>query len=252
VPSVLSSSILAAVLAAGASAHSMAQSAQPATQPAATPADLRAAPTAAPGQRVDQTRGDVGPISSSLSRTDMGAELRTPTGFESVYRLPGLGPDGRPQFARSSGAITAVFSRSAYASAGGATFAEVPAGTTYFIGRLPDRPLAPGLDRPGQASTFVSTLAPGAISTSTRDSAGLSTGPSTGFPAGSRDRSLPAPSPQPLPAERTTRPASVMLDEWYRVKRVNELLREAARSAVEAERRPPSTPDAAPSAAPAR
>lgn len=248
-PSLFSPSILAVVFAAGASAHSMAQSsAQPATQPAATPADLRASPTAAPGARVDQTRGDVGPISSSLSRTDMSAELRTPTGFESVYRLPGLGPDGRPQFARSSGAITAVFSRSAYASNGGATFAEVPAGTTYFIGRLPDRPLAPGLDRPGQASTFVNTLATGAISTSTRDS----TGPSTGFPSGSRDRSLPAPSPQPPPAERMTRPASVMLDEWYRVKRVNELLREAARSAVEAERRPPPAPDVAPTAAPAR
>ena len=68
---------------------------------------------AASGQQelssVEANVGDLGPLSRSLR--SLGADLRQPTNFDRVYRVPGQ--DDR--FMRINGGLYAVFERSLYA-----------------------------------------------------------------------------------------------------------------------------------------
>ena len=44
-------------------------------------------------ERVDPTIADISPLSESLREVNMQADLRLPTGFQNVYRVPGPGQD---------------------------------------------------------------------------------------------------------------------------------------------------------------
>lgn len=87
---------------------------------------------------VEQGRGDTGPLATSTRVTPL--DLRLPIGFDRVYRIEGSGRRGRSSdlFARQSGGLTAVFPRSQYIESGSGLFPEIPAGTTFYIGGLPD------------------------------------------------------------------------------------------------------------------
>lgn len=91
-------------------------------------------------QTVDPRHDDVGPL--ALSLRDLQPDLRQPTGFEKVYRIGQRSPNGDDRFARVSGALAAVFSRSEYTrvqrrNGGSAIRVDVPAGTIYYIGGIP-------------------------------------------------------------------------------------------------------------------
>ncbi|HLO41933.1 MAG TPA: hypothetical protein VK176_12985 [Phycisphaerales bacterium] len=88
--------------------------------------------------RVDPGRQDTGPLAASSRVLPM--DLRLPTDFEQVYQIQAkTGERSRTElFARRSGGLTAVFPRSQYLETRGGILAQVPAGTTYYLGRLPE------------------------------------------------------------------------------------------------------------------
>jgi hypothetical protein len=84
--------------------------------------------------------GDVGPVAVDLRVGPM--DLRTPGNFDTVYRLGhrdifAIGPDRRP-LVRINGATVAVFPRSVYGVNPDDPSVEIPPGTIFYIGRLPD------------------------------------------------------------------------------------------------------------------
>lgn len=89
-------------------------------------------PSALRLERIEQGFEDVSPLATSLEQFN--PELRQPTGFESVYRVPGT--DGL--LMRRSGAVYAVFERSEYASSRFGDYPVVPPGTVYSIGAPSD------------------------------------------------------------------------------------------------------------------
>ncbi len=88
---------------------------------------------AASGQQelksVEANVGDLGPLSRSLR--SLGADLRQPTNFDRVYRVPGH--DDR--FMRINGGLYAVFERSLYAPTRDGIVSLIPGGTVFYIGR---------------------------------------------------------------------------------------------------------------------
>lgn len=82
-----------------------------------------------PYEEVDPGRADASALSDSLRLVPI--DLRTPTAFDRVFRLPTV--VGGEMFARIDGGLTAVFPRSEY----GFGQALIPAGTTWYIGALP-------------------------------------------------------------------------------------------------------------------
>lgn len=88
---------------------------------------------AASGQQelksVEANVGDLGPLSRSLR--SLGADLRQPTNFDRVYRVPGQ--DDR--FMRINGGLYAVFERSLYAPTRDGLVPLIPGGTVFYIGR---------------------------------------------------------------------------------------------------------------------
>lgn len=111
-------------------------------------------------QPVDQGFADTNPLSASTRVLQR--DLRAPSGFDRVYRLYGSGSG--EMYARASGGLTAVFPRSAYRSTSRGIVAEVPAGTVYYIGKLPntlsgyDRSRSPGASGANRADSGVSVL----------------------------------------------------------------------------------------------
>lgn len=87
---------------------------------------------------VEQGVGDVNPL--QLSNRVLPVDLRRPTGWERVYRLSGdpRKDGGKGLFARFDGGIAAVFPWSTYVPTEDGVKRPVPAGTTYYIGTLPD------------------------------------------------------------------------------------------------------------------
>ncbi len=82
-------------------------------------------------ERVDPTIGDVSPLGESLREVNMQADLRVPTGFQNVYRVPGRSD----LLMRASGGIYAIFPQSAYVpTEKGDMAAIVPPGTVFSIG----------------------------------------------------------------------------------------------------------------------
>lgn len=78
---------------------------------------------------VEANVGDLGPLSRSLR--SLGADLRQPTNFDRVYRVPGQ--DDR--FMRINGGLYAVYERSLYASTKNGPVPLIPGGTVFYIGR---------------------------------------------------------------------------------------------------------------------
>jgi hypothetical protein len=112
-------------------------------------------------QAVEPGSEDVGPL--RISARMLPGDLRAPTAFERVYRVPG-GVTGvaaveGDRYARISGGLTAVFPHSQYLQTTKQTFALIPSGTVFYIGGLPERPAtSPALPAANIAPTRVSTL----------------------------------------------------------------------------------------------
>jgi hypothetical protein len=84
-----------------------------------------------PLKALDPNVGDVNPLSASFRDTRV--DLRQPSGFTSVYRVP-----GQPgMLMRGSGALYAVFPNSQYVRSPIGPLARVPSGTVYYIGLPP-------------------------------------------------------------------------------------------------------------------
>lgn len=87
--------------------------------------------TAMAQQPVEQTVGDVSPLSVSLRRLEVG--LRQPVGFDQVYRV--TGEDGEDRFMRRHGGLRAVFPRSLYSTnRSQQSEALIPPNTVFQIG----------------------------------------------------------------------------------------------------------------------
>ncbi len=99
--------------------------------PAPIPTSKPAVPDeAAEHQPVDPSIADRGPLTTALRR--MPYELASPQGFDRVYKVPGHSG----KFFRASGALYAVFDEGVYRlDKKGGRVADLPAGTTYYIGR---------------------------------------------------------------------------------------------------------------------
>jgi hypothetical protein len=112
--------------------------------------DLRAADRANARPRVglrsvEAGVGDVGPLSTSTR--ELRVDLRQPANFDRVYALPtrnGVGGRTPGGFVRFDSGIAAVFPRSEYTPTPWGPVADIPAGTTFYIGRLPDSMLQAG------------------------------------------------------------------------------------------------------------
>jgi hypothetical protein len=90
-------------------------------------------------EKIDQGSADVGPL--NLDMRVQPYDLRNPMDYDAVYRA--LASDGHggtsEYFARMSGAVTAVFPRSSYTPLPkGGISVDIPAGTVFYIGDLPD------------------------------------------------------------------------------------------------------------------
>jgi len=215
---------------------------RPAAALAAVLALAASAGAQAPGQRpqpgsglvpVEQTVGDVGPLRHGLRLAPV--DLRSPSGFDNVYRLPGSShgvPGGivtpGDQLVRANGAVTAVFSRSQYSVTKSGLLPDIPAGTVFRIGRLPLAEPPPPRTAPGlisMAATSAVALSP--VSTRVMATRVLPipehAPPPTSVPTGRAeqgDRSLPAPG--------------LFEDEGYRRLRTRALLHAAVASAIAA------------------
>lgn len=90
-------------------------------------------------ERVTPGIDDIGP--SSVDPRVVPPDLRQPLGFEGVYRLgersPWGGVDVR-SLVRISGATIAVFPRSSYVRTREGPRPLIPAGTVFYLGRIPD------------------------------------------------------------------------------------------------------------------
>lgn len=82
-------------------------------------------------ERVDPGIGDVGPLSTSQRQLPM--DLRTPTGFENVYRVRGR----EDTLLRISGGLAATFPKSQYVPTAWGQVPVVPPGTVFHIGGVP-------------------------------------------------------------------------------------------------------------------
>lgn len=239
-PALMMHAGLAALLSLAASAHAQSTSPDPRLRP------------------VDAGRQDTGPLSTSTRVTQL--DLRLPLGFDKVYRIDGSSP-ASSKFARKSGGLTAVFNRSQYMQvSNGAMVAEIPAGTTFYIGNLPQTVSGP--DRPQRERTLPSTYVDmsahnGRASSSARtdqDELSRTAARSAALGAHSAtplvipgDRGSPPAALNPqLPAALPRRPApprpSVFSDESYRQKKINTLLDKAAAQTKEQTTKP--DPDA--------
>jgi len=87
-------------------------------------------------ERIEQGFEDVSPLATSLEQYHY--QLRQPSGFESVYRVPGT----EGLLMRRSGAVHAIFERSEYVNTRYGDYAVAPPGTIYSIGAPSDELLA--------------------------------------------------------------------------------------------------------------
>ncbi|MBL8763086.1 MAG: hypothetical protein JNM07_02310 [Phycisphaerae bacterium] len=159
-------------------------------------------------ERIDPGTQDLGPLSSSVRVLD--TDLRLPSDFKQIYRIRQYDALGRPvgadRFGRASGAVTAVFPRSVYTPTSRGLVTEIPAGTIWYIGDIPnDAPLA--------------------MSRAARIEAGDQANPTLDSRAESNADPIQA-------APATTR--SLIDDPAYRAARVREILRKAAASPSDA------------------
>lgn len=170
-------------------------------------------------ETVDPNVADLGPLSTSFR--DMGIDLRQPTDFDRVYRVPGM----EDHFMRANGALHAVFPHSVYQRVrrrrgGSVTMPLIPGGTVFYIGPPPTDALATDgrtpsrrfADSPRQGPDATSGQAP---------------------PASPYPRKLHPSAHRPVPPARIERvePTTIVTDPAYRAARLHELMRRAARAA---------------------
>jgi hypothetical protein len=173
---------------------------------------------------VDQGFADVGPLSASSRVVPL--DLRVPSGFDRVYRLGSSRPGGE-RFARMSGGVTAVFPRSQYVPTADGYASTTPAGTVFYIGRLPNSLtesadsslVARGLNRPN----YDDRSARAAVLDRPRTIA--RSGPVPTPVQADRGAAIP-PSAAPRASEPT-----IFNDEEYRARRVAQLLDIASQAA---------------------
>jgi hypothetical protein len=85
-------------------------------------------------ERIDPSYGDVSPLGESLRDVNMRVDLRTPFGFNDVYRVPGR----EDLLMRANGGMYAIFPQSVYVPSERGMAATVPPGTVFSIG-IPGR-----------------------------------------------------------------------------------------------------------------
>ena len=183
-------------------------------------------------QPVEPGVGDLSPLSAS-SRF-LPVDLRQPTGFERVFRVPGssrgvnsLGvSDSNDRFARVSGGITAVFPRSEYIETKKGIRPGIPVNTIFYIGDSPlsalPLPTAPrelsANAAPNDASLQLPTFLSGPVSAVARQ-ADMRVRPADELSF--REDARPLRPDAPLPAR------NIFSDEQYRRARVRALLKSA-------------------------
>lgn len=175
------------------------------------PAPLREPPL----EPVQQGTIDANPLAAPSNVQPL--DLRLPLGFDRVYRVVEPGRSMLNQrYARSSGALTAVFPRSQYTPTRDGVVPEIPAGTVFYIGGLPDDIFSSPPPSIRRGPTYVDRAV----------------------------RAVPGNAqPADLPGERTSRsadrvtqrdvierpvPVSIMTDEAYRQARIGELIERAS------------------------
>ncbi len=155
-------------------------------------------------QRVEEVWGDAGPLNQSLRQ--MPVDMRQPTGFEFIYRVPGA--DGL--LTRIDGGMAAVFPRSVYSSTrGGGVIPLIPPGTVFHVGGLRDfvpPPASPWASRPGPGEFVPHSMAQPIVRKLVARTPGS---------AGSPLMTVPA-SSEPT--------VSIWDDEFYRRDQINTLL----------------------------
>jgi hypothetical protein len=190
-------------------------------------------------QPIDQTVADVNPLSASLRQVHR--DLRQPTGFQSVYHVPGHDD----LLMRVNGGIYAVFPESEYTvNRKGRTVPLIPAGTVFYIG-LPNKLTTP----PGRSSNAHTGIEPTVRLVSQIDSRSPVDAPvgvvntmldmkigevdQNGKPLALAQQPLVQNDPQPAAMPDPSRFAgpTIVNDSSYRARRLDELLQRAARSA---------------------
>ena len=171
-----------------------------------------------PLEPVQQGTVDANPLAAPASVQPL--DLRLPSGFDRVFHVVEPWRSSLNQrYARTSGALTAVFPRSQYTPTRDGVVPEIPAGTVFYIGGLPDNPLTspPPAIRRG----------PSYIDRSVRAV------PSNAGPAEDPRELLPRSADRVTRRELIERPvpSSIMTDEGFRQERVGELIDRAAASA---------------------
>ena len=157
--------------------------------------------------RLDEGRGDVGPLSRSLRTPAI--DLREPSGFEHVYRVPASAPypwvyagsagaQRLEQLERRDGALRAVFDRSVYRNTRRGAVAEIPAGTVFRIGPEPRWPMLP--TAPVRTEASMPASAP--IATSALQSYGSS----------AKETVMRRASARPLPVSEPSRSENTPID----------------------------------------
>lgn len=161
-----------------------------------------------PLQPVEQGVEDVNPLAAPSRLQPL--DLRLPLGFDRVYRVVEPWRSQMDQrFARSSGALTAVFPRSQYTPTRNGTIPEIPAGTVFYIGGLPGDTFSSPPPSIRRSPTYVDLSVRGAMT------------PDAG--------AVPVPDRSVDREPRTRRQLpSIMSDEPYRRTRVCELIDRAA------------------------
>lgn len=205
-------------------------------------------------QRVDPALSDVSPLGDSLREVNMQADLRAPTGFQHVYRVPGRDD----LLMRASGGVYAIFPQSTYLQTGQGMAATVPPGTVYSIGMpgpwalnsrwivTPNMLPMDGTRSPTAAAAPAGMRYPIAGSEPVDDRRGIrqgghaTTGAWTSDGAPSLEDGLQSGPIMESPRLRQTQPPepatflkTVVTDDEYRARRLAELLQ----AAVEASRR---------------
>lgn len=164
--------------------------------------------------RIEPGLADVG--AEVLGRRNLRTELRRPSGFDTVYRFNRTDAMGRRDdvFVRIGGGVTAVFPRSTYVPTGRGLRADIPPGTVFHLGRLPDAVGGPR-SRPGPPSpNQLSFAAPSGLI-------------DFAAPVTSKDDQDLSP-PQPAAAGERIWAPSIFEDEDFRRRRIGALLGKAA------------------------
>ncbi|MCC6970641.1 MAG: hypothetical protein IT434_10515 [Phycisphaerales bacterium] len=170
-----------------------------------------------PLEPVPQGTVDANPLAAPANVQPL--DLRLPLGFDRVFRVVEPGRSMLNQrYARSSGAITAVFPRSQYTPTRDGVIPEIPAGTIFYIGGLPDDLFSSPPPAIRRGPTYVDRSV-------------------RAVPSAAESAASPAETPARL-GDRVARreiverpaPVSIMTDEGFRQARVCELIDRAAES----------------------